>query len=300
MLTLDRPEGPSPADAVLTRRGVFGAASFAGYAAFALSAQAEPIRTSSEGLETAEVIIPTQDGSIPGYLARPAGRGRKPCILLVSEVFGLHEYIRDVARRLAHAGYCVIAPGFFARAGDPAPLTEFAAIQRIVSTATNEQVMGDIAATIAWLRRQPFANARRLGITGFCWGGAVVWMACARFEDFDAGVAWYGRLSPPGPTEFLGAEQRQWPVQTAYALHAPVLGLYGGRDRGITAASIEEMRTALREHRKRDSEIIVYPDAQHGFHADYRDSYNRAAAEDGWRRLLAHFDRYVMPRGLFG
>ena len=300
MLTLDRPEGPSPADAALTRRGVFGAASFAGYAAFALSAQAQPIHTPSEGLETGDVVIPTQDGSIPGYLARPAGRGRRPCVLLVSEVFGLHEYIRDTARRLARAGYVTIAPDFFARAGNPAPLTDFAAIQRIVATATNEQVMGDIAATLAWLRRQPFANARRLGITGFCWGGAVVWMACSRFEDFDAGVAWYGRLTPPAASEFLGAEQRPWPVQTAYALHAPVLGLYAGHDRGITAASIEEMRAQLAEHRKRDSAIVVYPDASHGFHADYRDSYNRADAEDGSRRLLAHFDRYVMPHGLFG
>lgn len=301
MVSLLRPEGPSPEHAVLTRRGALGLASFAGYAAFAVSAAAQPIRTPETGLVAESVYVRTRDGQIPAYVARPAARGRHPVVVVISEVFGLHEYIRDVTRRLAQAGYAAIAPDFFARVGDPAPLTDFARIREIVGTATNEQVMSDLAATLAYLRAQPYADARRAGITGFCWGGAVVWMACSRFRDFDAGVAWYGRLSRPAPTDFLGAEERPWPLDTAHALNAPVLGLYAGRDRGIPLDTVERMRAELREHRKRGSEIVVYPEAQHGFHADYRDSYDRAAAEDGWRRLLAHFDRHVKARrGLFG
>lgn len=290
MVHLPRPEGVLPDDAVFTRRGALGLASFAGYAAFALSAAAEPITTGEQGLATEEVYIPTRDGRIPAYVARPAAGGRRPVVIVVCEIFGLHEYVRDVCRRLAQQGYAAVAPGFFARAGDPAPLTDMARIREIVATATNEQVMGDLAATRAWLGGRPWANARRVGITGFCWGGAVVWMACSRFRDFAAGVAWYGRLAPP---EQPGAEQRQYPLEVVHALNAPVLGLYAGQDRGIPVADVERMRAELRRFNKADSEIVLYPDAQHGFHADYRESYDRAAAEDGWRRLLAHFERHL-------
>lgn len=300
MLDLQRPEGPAPEDLNLTRRGLVGAGALAGYAAFASHALAQPIRTDTEGLVAGDVRIPTRDGAIGGYSARPDVRGRVPVVLVVSEVFGVHEYIRDVCRRLAKAGYAAVAPDFFGRAGDPSALTEFAQIQRIVATATNEQVMGDIAATLAFVRGQSWANPRRMGITGFCWGGAVTWMACARFRDFDAGVAWYGRLAPPEPTAFLGAEQRPWPTQIVRDLNAPVLGLYAANDRGIPLDTVEQMRGELQRHRKRGSEIIVYPGAQHGFHADYRESYDPEDAADGWSRLLAHFDRHVRPRGPFG
>jgi len=238
------------------------------------------------------VLIRTRTSQMPAYTARPAGSGRYPVIIVIPEVFGIHAYIRDICRRLAKAGYYAVAPDLFHRAGDPAPLTDFNDIRKIVATATNEQVMNDIAATLFFLRRDRAADARRVGITGFCWGGAVVWMACSRFRDFDAGVAWYGRLTPPARGEFLGDEARQWPVETAHALHAPVLGLYAANDRGLPLESVERMRQALQAYGKRDSGIVVYPAAQHGFHADYRETYDAAAAADGWRRMLEHFRRH--------
>ncbi|MBW3616750.1 MAG: dienelactone hydrolase family protein [Proteobacteria bacterium] len=285
-----RPEGSEPADLNLSRRGLAGLF-FGGFALAALSAEAAPIVTDTVGLAAGEVIIPTRNSQMPAYYARPDRRGREPVVIVVSEVFGVHEYIRDVCRRLAKSGYFAVAPAFFHRAGDPAPLTDFAEIRKLVGTATNEQVMGDIAATLSWVKAQPNADGRRIGITGFCWGGAVTWMAAARFRDFRAGVAWYGRLTAPAPADFLGGEQRPWPIDVVGQLNAPVLGLYAEKDQGIPLESVERMRTALRAAGKRGSDIVVYPGAQHGFHADYRAAHNAVAAEDGWRRLLDHFRR---------
>lgn len=289
-----RPEGSEPADLHLSRRGL-ASVFFGGFAVAALSAEAQPIQTDTAGLAVGDVVIPTRNSRMPVYVARPDRRGRAPVVIVVSEVFGVHEYIRDVCRRLAKSGYFAIAPAFFHRAGDPAPLTEFAEIRKLVETAGNEQVMGDIAATLAWVRAQPNADGRRIGITGFCWGGAVTWMAAARFRDFQAGVAWYGRLSRPGPDNYLHAEQRAWPIDVAAQLNAPVLGLYAGKDQGIPLDSVERMRAALRAAGKRGSDIVVYPNAQHGFHADYRAVHDPAAAEDGWRRLLDHFRGNGLP-----
>jgi carboxymethylenebutenolidase len=262
---------------------------FGGYALAALSAEAAPIATPATGLAVADVLIPTRNSQMPAFVARPDREGRNPVVIVISEVFGVHEYIRDVCRRLARAGYFAVAPAFFHRAGDPARLTDFAEIRRLVATADNEQVMGDISATLTWLDRQQGADPRRVGITGFCWGGAAVWMAASRFDRFRAGVAWYGRLTAPAPTDFLGAEERQWPIDVAHALKAPVLGLYAERDRGIPLESVQRMRAALRARGKAGGSIYVYPEAQHGFHADYRDAYSAEAAQDGWRRLLDHF-----------
>lgn len=287
---LSRPEGPQPEDFHVSRRGLAGLF-FAGYAAAALSAEAAPITTDTLGLAVVDVLIPTRNSQMPAYVARPDRAGRHPVVIVVSEVFGVHEYIRDVCRRLAKSGYYAIAPGFFHRAGDPAPLTDFAEIRKLVATADDEQVMGDIAATLTWLGRQQGADPRRIGITGFCWGGAAVWMAASRFDRLRAGVAWYGRLTAPAATDFLGGEERRWPVDVAHALKAPVLGLYAELDRGIPLDSVEAMRTALRTHGKSGSSLYVYPDAQHGFHADYRETYSAEAALDGWRRLLDHFRR---------
>ena len=297
MVALTRPEGPEPEDFTPSRRLALGGLFFSGYALAAVSAEAQPITTPAVGLVEEEVRIPGPDVPLPAYLARPARPGRRPVVLVVSEVFGLHAYIRDVCRRLARLGYVAVAPAFFHRAGDPAPLTDFGQIQKIVGTATNEQVLGDIAATTAWLRRQPFADGRRMAITGFCWGGAVTWMAVARLPDFRAGVAWYGRLTAPRPGTFLGDERRPWPVDVAADLRAPVLGLYAGRDQGIPLADVRLMRAGLQAFGKAGSDIVVYDTAQHGFHADYRNAYDRQAAEDGWRRMLAHFAAHgVAPR----
>lgn len=285
MVTLTSPDGARPEDLNLSRRGLTLALT-GGYALAAWSASAEPIRTDGAGLVQSTVRIKAPDREIPAFIARPARSGRFPAVVLVSEIFGLHEYIRDTARRLAKAGYVVIAPDFFVRAGDPSATEDRTAIMKMVATATDAQVTGDVAAAVAYLKAQPFADAKRMGVTGFCWGGAVVWETIARSKDFKAGVAWYGRLT--GGMSPDDASNRN-PLDLASDLKAPVLGLYGGKDAGIPLADVEKMRAALKAAGKTGSEIVVFPDAQHGFHADYRPSYSKAAAEAGWARMLAFF-----------
>jgi carboxymethylenebutenolidase len=286
MLTLKRPDGDLPEDFHLSRR-VLGAAIFAGYALAALSAEAEPIVTDETGLVTETAMLQTQGKSIRAYVARPKAEGRFPAVIVVNEVFGLHAYILDVCRRLAKLGYVAIAPGFFDRAGDPAPIpmSDMADIRKIVAATPDKQVLDDIGVTIAFLKSAPYVEARKLAITGFCWGGRFVWLACETYPDFKAGVSWYGQLAPlpgqPADTAHL------WPIQHVADLHCPVLGLYGGKD--PLSGSADAMRAALRAAGKSGSDIIVYADAGHGFHADYRASYVAADAKDGWRRMLAFF-----------
>jgi carboxymethylenebutenolidase len=292
VINLTRPDGNRPDDQHLSRRGALAGALFAGYAAFALSADADPIHTDDSGLVTATVMLPTAGRALPAYFARPAGPGRVPAVLVISEVFGLHEYIRDICRRLAKAGYAAIAPAFFVRVGDPAPLTDFPSIMKIVGAASDPQVLGDIRVAVAFLKAQPSVDASRLAVTGFCWGGRFAWLSCEEVPDFKAGVAWYGQLAPdpaaaPNPA-------RHWPLNEAATLHAPVLGLYGGKD--PLSAEVPAMRAALAAAGKQGTTIVVYPDAGHGFHADYRASYNAPDARDGWARLLDHFkDNGVGP-----
>ncbi|MGH7025699.1 dienelactone hydrolase family protein [Brevundimonas sp.] len=296
MSLITRPEGLSADQIAPSRRSLgvaaLGGVAFATYAPAALSQSAQPLTTDSAGLVTSTVSFPAPDGfELPAYLARPEGDGPFPVVIVVSEIFGVHEYIRDVCRRLAKAGYAAVAPAFFVRVEDPAPLSDMTRIQQIVAAAGHQQVMGDVGATLEWIGLQSWARSDRVGITGYCWGGKVVWQACARFPALDAGVAWYGRLAPSATaTDEQKAAGRPWPVDLAADLKAPVLGLYGGQDGGIPVASVEAMRAALTAAGKTDSEIIVYPDAPHGFHADYRASYREADAKDGWRRLLAFFE----------
>lgn len=285
MTTLTRPDGTKPSDLNLSRRGL-AVAALGGYAVFALSAQAEPITTPETGLVTETVQLSPPDTQIPAYLARPDGAGPYPVVIVVSEIFGVHEYIRDVCRRLAQLGYVAMAPDFFARAGNPSGMSDYAEIRKIVATATDEQVMGDLSAAMAFLKAQDYAQADTAAITGFCWGGNITWQACQRLNLFKAGVAWYGRLARPADAP---ADERQWPVDMAEDLSAPVLGLYAGKDQGIPLSDVEKMRSALAAAGKTDSEIIVYPESQHGFHADYRSAYDADAAKDGWTRMLAHF-----------
>ncbi len=285
MVTLTRPEGTKPGDLNLSRRGLTLALT-GGYALAAWSAQAQPVKTDEAGLVTRMVELSAADRKIPGYLARPAGPGRHPVVIVISEIFGLHEYIRDTCRRLAKAGYVALAPDFFVRAGDPSTMTDFPAILKIVATASDAQVTGDIRAALAYLKGQPFADLNRVAITGFCWGGNVVWEACARLPDFKAGVAWYGRLAGDHAAE---SPENRTPIALAGDLKAPVLGLYAEKDSGIPLADVDKMKAALAAAGKTDSSIVVYPGAQHGFHADYRPSYSKPAAEDGWARMLGHF-----------
>jgi carboxymethylenebutenolidase len=294
MVTLTRPEGSAPQDFHLTRRGV-AATFFSGYALAGLAADAQPIHTDEAGLTTATVSLPAADFALPAYLARPNAPGRFPAIIVASEIFGIHDYIKDVCRRLAKLGYVALAPAFFARVGDPAPLTDMAAVMKIVQAASDQQVMSDVGAALRFLESRPFVDPRALAITGFCWGGGTTWLACESFADLKAGVAWYGKMvSPAGaPAD----PRRLWPIELAPQLKAPVLGLYGAKDR--LAEGAPAMRAALAAAGKMDSEIIVYPDAGHGFHADYRASYNPADAADGWRRMLSFFAAHGVARRSF-
>lgn len=296
MTLITRPEGLS-ADQIAPSRRSLGLATagglmFAAYAPAALSQSASPVTTDSAGLIAHTVSFPAPDGfELPAYVARPEGEGPFPVVIVVSEIFGVHEYIRDICRRLAKAGYAAVAPAFFVRKADPAPLSDMSAIMAIVAAAGYDQVMSDVGAALEWIGLQSWARADKVGITGFCWGGKVVWQACARFPTLDAGVAWYGRLAPAAnATDEQKAAGRPWPVDLAGELKTPVLGLYGGQDGGIPVASVEAMRSALTKAGATGSEIILYPDAPHGFHADYRASYREADAKDGWRRLLAFFN----------
>ncbi|PZU06241.1 dienelactone hydrolase family protein [Sphingomonas sp.] len=273
MLNLTRPDGSRPEDFHVTRRTAAGML-FAGYAVAAFSAEAAPITTSSDGLVTEWTTIPNGAAkALPAFVARPAVSGRHPAILVVNEVFGIHEWIKDICRRLAQAGYVAVAPDFFYRSGVDLPAkSDLKEILAVVSQASDDQVDGDVRATTAWIRKQPFARPAAIGITGFCWGGQVVWRSAMIDPEIKAGVARYGQLKK---VSLRAAE-----------LKAPVLGFYGGKDQGITQEDVAAMRGALKAAGRKD-EIIVYPDAQHGFLADYRASYDEPAAKDAWPKLLA-------------
>lgn len=299
MAHLTCPEGLSPDQMAPSRRSLgligIGGLSFAAYAPAALSQSAQPVLTPDTGLISANVTYVSADGfDLPAHVVRPQGDGPFPVVIVVSEIFGVHEYIRDICRRLAQAGYVAIAPAFFVREADPAPLSDMQAIMQIVAKAGYEQVMGDISATLDWLKTQAYADTNRIGITGFCWGGKVVWQAAARFDTLKAGVAWYGRLSPAATaTEAQIVAGRPWPIDLAQDLKSPVLGLYGSEDGGIPNETVHAMNTALKAAGQTDSTIILYEGAPHGFHADYRASYRQADAKDGWDRLLKHFSSHL-------
>ena len=280
MVTLTRAEGTWVGDLDLTRRSI-ALALAGGYAVAAFSAEADPIHTDEKGLVTATVEIQAADRKIPGYLARPAAKGKHPVVFVNSEVFGVHEWVKDICRRLAKAGYVALAPDLFVRAGDPSKTTDMKVVMDIVKAQPEPQVLSDTAASLKYLAAQPFADMKRLGVTGFCWGGGATWRDCETFSEFKAGVAWYGPLK-------AGPYPRIPPLDAVKDLKCPVLGLYGGQDTGIPAADVEAMRAAIKANHKQ-AEIVVYPDAQHGFLADYRPSYNAEAAADGWKKMLAFF-----------
>ncbi|HEX5262958.1 MAG TPA: dienelactone hydrolase family protein [Phenylobacterium sp.] len=280
MVTLTRAEGNWAGDLDLTRRSI-ALALAGGYAVAAFSAEAEPIHTDEKGIVAETVEITTADRKIPAYLARPEGKGRHPVVFVNSEVFGVHEWVKDVCRRLAKAGYVALAPDLFVRAGDPSKTVDMKVVMDIVKATPEAQVTSDTAASLKYLAAQPYADMKRAGVTGFCWGGGATWLCCERFPEFKAGVAWYGPLK-------AGPYPRTPPLDLVKDLKAPVLGLYGGQDKGIPQADVDAMREAVKASGKR-AEIIVYPDAQHGFLADYRPSYNAEAAADGWKRMLAFF-----------
>jgi len=279
------PTDPVSPDAALSRRGAVTTLA----AGFALAVQpvgAQTITTAADGLVAGEVQIPVADGMIPAYRAQPASGGPFPVVLVVQEIFGVHEHIRDVCRRLAKLGHLAIAPELYVRHGDVSTLADIGAIRPIVSKVPDSQVLADLDAAVKWAGASGQGDTARLAITGFCWGGRIVWLYAAHNPDLKAGVAWYGRLVSP-PDELHPTN----PIDVAARLHAPVLGLYGGADGGIPNDTVERMRGALATSGK-GHEIVLYPDTPHGFHADYRPTYRKEQAEDGWKRLQAWFMKH--------
>lgn len=261
-------------------------------AGFALATQPvaaqTAIVTDAEGLLAGDVKVPVSDGELLAYRAAPQGKDKAPVILLISEIFGAHEYIRDTARRLAKLGYFVIAPELFARVGDPRKIASIAEIiEKISSKTPDATVLSDLDASVQWAAVQG-ADTSRLAITGFCWGGRITWLYAAHNPRLKAAVAWYGRL-----VGTVNEYNPRHPADLAGELKAPVLGLYGGLDSGIPLETVEAMESALKTGSvaARASEILLYDNAPHAFHADYRSSYRKEEAEDGWRKMLAWFHR---------
>lgn len=256
---------------------------------FALAVQpisAQVITTDSQGLVAGVVKIPVQDGEIPAYRAQPETGENFPIVLVIQEIFGVHEHIQDIARRFAKLGYLAIAPELFIRQGDVSKLSKIDEIRPIVAKVPDAQVLSDLDATVDWAVKSAKGNPDKLGITGFCWGGRITWLYAAHNPQVKAGVAWYGRLVGDA-TEL----QPKHPVDIASGLTVPVLGLYGGQDTGIPLNTVEQIREKLKSSSSK-SEIIVYPDAPHAFFADYRPSYRQKEAKDGWQQLQAWFKQH--------
>jgi carboxymethylenebutenolidase len=274
----------SPFSDGVDRRDFLKVALGTGFAAATLPVAAQSvIKTDSAGLLAGTVNLNVGGQTVPVYRAQPEGKSKLPVILVISEIFGVHEHIADVARRFAKQGYLALAPELFVRQGDPSKIADIATLMKdIISKTPDAQVMADLDACVAWAANNG-GNVDKLGITGFCWGGRITWMYSSHNPKVKAGVAWYGRLvgdaTPNTPKH---------PVDIAPALTVPVLGLYGAKDTGIPLESVEKMKAALAKGSSR-SEFVVYPDAGHAFHADYRPSYNEKDARDGWTRALAWF-----------
>lgn len=271
-----------------TRRSFIASSVATGFALAAGPAVAQTaITTPADGLETGGAQIPVAGGNLPTYFAAPKKAGKYATILVIPEIFGMHEYQRDICRRLAKAGYYAITLDPFFRSGD---LSKIADIKEVIGKANaleDKIMLADLDAVVAFLGKQPKVNAKKLGITGMCRGGRTVWMYAAHSKQVKAGVSWYGGLNPMPPAMPLT------PMDVADQLNAPVLGLYGGADSGIPQTMVDRMNAGLLAFGKdKQSMIHVYPDMPHAFHADYRPSYRKEAAEDGWKRMLAWFKKH--------
>ena len=272
-----------------SRRTALGVMLGAGYAAAAAPVMAQTaVSTPADGLTAGEVHFAVNGFDVRAYRAAPQGKTGLPVVLVISEIFGVHEYIADVCRRLAHEGYLAVAPDLFARQGDPRAYSEVAKLMsELVSKVPDAQVMADLDGAVQWAGAHG-GDLQRVGITGFCWGGRITWLYAAH-GPVKAGVAWYGRLV--GQASALNPKH---PVDLAPILKAPVLGLYGEKDAGIPLDTIDKMKSALSEGSAaaKASRFVVYPDAPHAFHADYRPSFRKEAAQDGWKRTLAWFKQH--------
>lgn len=276
---------PEPVPAA--RRGFLVNSLTAGFALAVRPISAQTITTGTNGLVAGEVKVPAKGGDMPAYRAMPEKGSNFPVVLVVHEIFGVHEYIKDICRRFAKLGYLAISPDLYARQGRVDNLPNFDEIRKIVGQVPDQQVMEDLDATLEWAGKNK-GNPARTGVTGFCWGGRIVWLYAAHQPKLKAGVAWYGPLVSRGTPSPL---QPKAPIDVVAELKAPVLGLYGEDDQGIPADSVEKMKEALKAAGK-TGDIVLYPKGPHGFHADYRPSYRKEMADDGWKRLLAWFKQY--------
>ncbi|MES2070252.1 MAG: dienelactone hydrolase family protein [Pseudomonadota bacterium] len=276
--------GKSSLDEGVDRRGFIKVAMGTGFAAAAMPICAQTVvKTDTSGLTAGEVMLNIGGQTVPVYRAQPEGKSNLPVVLVISEIFGVHEHIADVARRFAKQGYLALAPELFVRQGDAGKYGTVAElVKEVVSKVPDAQVMGDLDAVVAWAKNNG-GNTDKLAITGFCWGGRITWMYAAHNPKVKAGAAWYGRLV--GEPNSLSPTN---PIDIAATLKTPVLGLYGGKDGGIPVATVEQMKAALAKAGNK-SEFVVYPNSGHAFHADYRPSYVEADAKDGWNRVLAWF-----------
>jgi carboxymethylenebutenolidase len=278
--------------APLSRRGFMtaSAATAAGYTLAAGPVRADAIKTDTNGLTAGDAKARGSDGEMPVYFARPAGVNNPPVVLVAMEIFGLHEYIKDVTRRLAKLGAFAVAPDYYFRSGvDLTKITEIPQLMPLVNSKPDSQLLSDLASTVAWAKSQG-GDSGRLGIIGFCRGGRTVWEYAAHSSALKAGVAFYGSLVDPANPAWPKS-----PTQLAPDMKAPVLGLYGEADQGIPVAQVEAIRAALAAANK-PAEFKIYPGAPHGFHADYRPSYHKEAADDAWNQMQAWFRKY----GLLG
>jgi carboxymethylenebutenolidase len=278
---------------VPTRRDVIKHSLSSGFALATVPIASSALATNAQGLDAGEVKIATAAGEIPAYRAVRTGDVKHPApvLLVVHEIFGVHEHIKDLCRRFAKLGYFAVAPDLFARQGDASKISDIKQlVQDIVSKVPDAQVAGDLDATVAWAGKQPRADVSKLGITGFCWGGRITWLYAAHQPALKAGVAWYGKVI--GDKDPLHPKH---PIDIAADLKAPVLGLYGGQDQGISQDSLEQMKSALASSpapAAKQCEFHVYPDAGHAFAADYRPSYRKADAEDGFQRMHAWLKKH--------
>ncbi|WP_245257541.1 dienelactone hydrolase family protein [Methylocapsa acidiphila] len=261
------------------------AAAAAGYTLAAGPVRADVVKTDADGLIAEDAKIKVSDGELPVYFARPAKSEKPPIILVAQEVFGLHEHIRDVTRRLAKLGAFAVAPDYYFRKGDLTKISDIQQLLQLVNTKSDAELFSDLDATVAWAAAQG-GDPDRLGIIGFCRGGRTVWVYATHNPNLKAGVAFYGSLKDP-PRD--GAPKNA--IDLAGEVKAPVLGLYGGEDAGIPVEQVEEIKEKLRAAGKR-AEFKIYPNAPHGFFADYRPSYRKDAADDAWKELQAWFKAY--------
>lgn len=275
----------------LTRRGFLASGVFSGFALAAGPVMAQTaIKTSADGLDAADITVPTSDGKqMPAYYAMPAKGGKHHVVVVVPEVFGLHEYQKDICRRLAHVGYYAITLDPFFRQGVLAQMTEMKDVMAAANSLDDKTMLSDMDSLVDYIEKQPKADSKHMGITGMCRGGRTVWMTVAHTKKFTTGVAWYGGLTPAPPV--ITAT----PFDVVDQLNAPVLGLYGGADAGMPQPMIEDMAAKLKaspDKAAKASTIHIYPGMPHAFHADYRPSYRKEAAEDGWKRMLAWFKQH--------